>query len=170
MTKFLNISTDTTLGGNSPSDDTVSSQKAIKAYVDSQTGTAPAFANITGQPSDNVNLAAAFNGKADIDLGNCTKPHVVETYVNGQSGYRVWSDGYCEQWGNYITNGVATWFTVNFSKVFANVNYNISTTPVRANANLIPVAIPVQVSVSNMQVACGDATGSFYWFVCGYIS
>lgn len=34
MTKFLNISTDTTLGGASPSDETVSSQKAIKAYVD----------------------------------------------------------------------------------------------------------------------------------------
>lgn len=34
MTKFLNISTDNTLGGASPSDETVSSQKAIKAYVD----------------------------------------------------------------------------------------------------------------------------------------
>lgn len=33
MTKFLNISTDNTLGGNSPSDETVSSQKAIKAYA-----------------------------------------------------------------------------------------------------------------------------------------
>ena len=30
MTKFLNISTDNTLGGNSPSDEVVSSQKAIK--------------------------------------------------------------------------------------------------------------------------------------------
>lgn len=38
MTKFLNISTDTTLGGSSPSDETVSSQKAIKAYVDSHGG------------------------------------------------------------------------------------------------------------------------------------
>ena len=34
MTKFLNISTDTTLGGSSASDDTVSSQKAIKVYAD----------------------------------------------------------------------------------------------------------------------------------------
>lgn len=36
MTKFLNISTDNTLGGNSPSDVLVASQKAIKEYVDSQ--------------------------------------------------------------------------------------------------------------------------------------
>lgn len=34
MTKFLNISTDNTLGGISPSDETVVSQKAIKNYVD----------------------------------------------------------------------------------------------------------------------------------------
>ena len=32
--KFLNLSTDTTLGGSGASDTTVSSQKAIKAYVD----------------------------------------------------------------------------------------------------------------------------------------
>ncbi len=34
MTKFLNISTDNTLGGNSPSDSTVVSQKATKTYID----------------------------------------------------------------------------------------------------------------------------------------
>jgi len=39
MSKFLNISTDNTLGGNAPDDATVVSQKAIKEYVDSKTGT-----------------------------------------------------------------------------------------------------------------------------------
>ena len=34
MTRYLNIDLDTTLGGVSPSDDIVSSQKAIKTYVD----------------------------------------------------------------------------------------------------------------------------------------
>lgn len=38
MTKFLNISTDNTLGGNAPSDELVVSQKAIKEYVDNQAG------------------------------------------------------------------------------------------------------------------------------------
>ena len=70
MSKFLNISTDTTLGGNSPSDTTVSSQKALKTYIDSQTGTAPAFANITGQPTDNTNLASALNAKYDASNPN----------------------------------------------------------------------------------------------------
>ena len=65
MTKFLNISTDNTLGGASSSDEIVSSQKAIKSYVDSQTGTAPAFSNITGSPYDNTNLSSALNSKQD---------------------------------------------------------------------------------------------------------
>lgn len=34
---FLNLDTDTTLGGNSASDSVVSSQKAIKSYVDTKT-------------------------------------------------------------------------------------------------------------------------------------
>ena len=38
MTKFLNISTDNTLGGNSSSDELVSSQKAVKDYVDNNSG------------------------------------------------------------------------------------------------------------------------------------
>lgn len=38
MTKFLNISTDTTLGGNAPSDELAVSQKAIKTYVDNHSG------------------------------------------------------------------------------------------------------------------------------------
>ena len=86
MTKFLNISTDTTLGGSSASDDTVSSQKAIKAYVDSQTGTAPAFANITGQPTDNANLASALNAKYDASNPNGYTSNVgTVTSVNNTS-------------------------------------------------------------------------------------
>lgn len=64
--KFFNISTDTTLGGASPSDETVSSQKAIKAYVDSQTGAAPQFANLAGSPYDNTALG---NALTNIDCG-----------------------------------------------------------------------------------------------------
>lgn len=38
MTKFLNISVDNALGGNSPSDVVVSSQKAVKEYIDAHSG------------------------------------------------------------------------------------------------------------------------------------
>lgn len=38
MTKFLNISVDTNLGGSSASDEVVSSQKALKTYIDNHSG------------------------------------------------------------------------------------------------------------------------------------
>lgn len=45
---FLNLSTDTTLGGNSPSDSVAVSQKAIKSYVDSQSGGGSTYTAGTG--------------------------------------------------------------------------------------------------------------------------
>ena len=44
-------------------------------------------------------IATDLNGKADVDLSNCTKPHIVETYVNGTSWYNIYSNGWCEQGG-----------------------------------------------------------------------
>ena len=44
--KFLNISTDTTLGGSSASDNTVASQKAVKAYADTKQDTLVSGMNI----------------------------------------------------------------------------------------------------------------------------
>lgn len=64
--KFMNLDTDNTLGGASASDDKVASQKAVKDYVDSHAGGTPSFATITGQPTDNANLATALNAKEDV--------------------------------------------------------------------------------------------------------
>lgn len=49
MTKFLNISVDNTLGGNSPSDETVSSQKALKTYIDAHSGGLPSQSGQSGK-------------------------------------------------------------------------------------------------------------------------
>lgn len=52
--KFFNISTDTTLGGNSPSDEIVSSQKAIQTYVNEHSAT-PTLDGVTiNQNSNNA--------------------------------------------------------------------------------------------------------------------
>ena len=48
---------------------------------------------------------------------------VIETYVNGTSWYRVWSDGWCEQGGypSVSNNG-----TITFLKPFKDINYTIT--------------------------------------------
>lgn len=76
-------------------------------------------------------IATDLNGKADVDLTNCTKPHIVETYVNGTSWYRVYSDGWCEQGGQVSLND-ATSTAVTFLKPFLNTNYAWSVDGMRA--------------------------------------
>lgn len=61
--------------------------------------------------------------KADLSEVQC----VIETYVNGSSWYRVWSDGWIEQ-GGFATRTGATQ-TVTFPKAFANTDYNIQISP-----------------------------------------
>ena len=56
------LSTDTTLGGNNPSDIISPSEKAIKTYVDSHGGSA-AWGGITGTLSNQTDLKAALDGK-----------------------------------------------------------------------------------------------------------
>ena len=51
---------------------------------------------------------------------------VVETYQNGTSGYRVWSDGYCEQWGIFDRGSDITSsspFTITLLKSYNNTLY-----------------------------------------------
>ena len=54
--KFLNISTDTTLGGSSASDNTVASQKAVKAYADTKQDNISDLATIRSGATGNVKL------------------------------------------------------------------------------------------------------------------
>lgn len=63
LTKFLNISTDTSLGGNSPSDETVSSQKALKTYIDNHSGGSVAIDNlsITKNGSDEIQAVGVID-------------------------------------------------------------------------------------------------------------
>ena len=62
------------------------------------------------------------NNKADADLSNCTKPYVTESYSNGSSWYRVWSDGWCEQGGRLSVTSNQT-VTITFAKSFTDANY-----------------------------------------------
>lgn len=94
-TKFLNLSTDTTLGGVFPSDEIAVSQKAIKTKIDTKQDTlvsgtniktvngnsllgsgditisgGVAWGNITGNIASQADLQTALNNKVDLDLGN----------------------------------------------------------------------------------------------------
>lgn len=77
----------------------------------------------------------ALTGKADTNLGNVTDEAgtnlnaagvrtVVETYQSGDSWYRKWSDGYCEQ-GGVFPSGSDTTQTLTLLVPYASTTYQV---------------------------------------------
>ena len=73
-----------------------------------------------------------FNDSGYI-INRYSKAVIIETYVNGKSWYRVYSDGWCEQ-GGYAGSGISS---VSFLKVFANTDYTL-TCALNQNVNSAP--------------------------------
>ena len=76
------------------------------------------------------NILSELQLKMDVTHSNDTKPYIVETYQNGTSWYRKWSDGFIMQGGYYSTIGSNE--TISFIKIFNNnplhINLNVITT------------------------------------------
>lgn len=77
---------------------------------------------------DIQNVMAAVNAvQAQVEELPTPKAYVTETHVSGTQGYRVWSDGFIEQWGKVNLPGEDSNKTLTFQKPFKNTNYNIQT-------------------------------------------
>ena len=115
-------------------------------------------------------IATDLNGKADVDLSNCTKPHIVETYVNGTSWYRVYSDGWCEQGGEISLSGNA-WQTVSFLKHFKDANYQVLTSlGYHTTGGMEPIIYNNKTTISVQILSDNQASRKFTWQASGYIN
>lgn len=118
-------------------------------------------------------IVTDLNGKADVDLTNCTKPHVVETYTNGTSGYRVWSDGYCEQWNSKVPSD-PSWKTVALLKTYRDTNYHVMATNngnVNGTSTWTTVVDSQAYTTSSIQIkgTSADANWLIAWKTFGYL-
>lgn len=103
---------------------------------------------------------------------------VVETYRDGYSWYRVWSDGWCEQGGRTVRSSVGTsWsYTINLVKSYMDTEYNITITPTGKSGDQLGES---GENVENVTVnsftyyfytaSSQDGTNGFYWRTCGYL-
>lgn len=66
--------------------------------------------------------ASSLEGKLDKNHSNDTKPYIDETYVNGTSGYIVYSNGLCEQWGRFSIGAT----NIYFLKSYMNSDYVVT--------------------------------------------
>lgn len=98
------------------------------------------------------------------------KAYITETYKNGTSWYRVYSDGWCEQGG--ISNVVNTGTVVNLLKPFKDTNYTIQVTSRfgAASAGATVNVWGVSTTVSTMTLGSGtNAANPVQWQASGYI-
>lgn len=123
-----------------------------------------------GATVQNANLIDA--GRMQEQITNINAPsrgYLVESYVNGTSGYRVYSDGWCEQWGRIIV-GLDASVSVTFLKPFMNASYyanwiscngcTLNGEGTRACDNL---------TTTSMRIYNGqDSAMLANWYACGY--
>lgn len=100
---------------------------------------------------------------------------VIETYVNGTSGYCIWADGFCEQWGRAIsgTNGGWVVIPVVLLKKFKNTDYNISTGHQHRNyqVNTYEHITVYGLTVDGFQMNVYNYIDSIqFWRACGYLA
>ena len=84
--------------------------------------------------TENVNLyfkvANAVQNLELLDTGAImeqlnSKIHIIDTYINNDSGYIIYSNGWCKQWGTIIGNLTYSTIKVNLLKKYNDINYLI---------------------------------------------
>ena len=99
---------------------------------------------------------------------------VVETYKNGDSWYRIWSDGWCQQGGSGNSVAAAT-VTINLLKPYLTTAYALSGAPLAPETTDAKWSFRVG-SRTTSSFTCGladDASrngGTFTWQTAGYIA
>lgn len=128
--------------------------------------------NKNGIPFDIDAIATDLNGKMDKDGINATASVCVESYQNGSSWYRVYSDGWCEQGGVYTSGN-----TLTFIKPFKDTNYNIQAKPINWHAGGIALcAVKTSTTYATLYYGWSNNNSQFNgwwnstdWQACGYI-
>ena len=129
---------------------------------------------VSGNTITNIKPVNFNDNGFNINKSNITT--LKSTYTSGTSGYRIYSDGYCEQWGYVSTAESNNSATITFLKTFSNTKYNIQAT-LYCNGTLVAhyALLAHTISASSMklyQYVWGSSTYGIhaYWKVSGYLA
>ena len=122
-------------------------------------------------------IATDLNGKADRDLSNATAPvlsapYVVETWRDGTSWYRKWSDGWIEQGGYYAISHSTSAQSKNLFTAFSSTDYTIvantyGNAAFNDNINVTAKTTTTFNIAAGTDSAGGNVPGGFYFYACG---
>lgn len=127
-------------------------------------------AAIPASTAQAAQFQAALTGKVDTaDLAEVQC--VVETYRNGSSWYRVWSDGWCEQ-GGKVTIAVDSSETINLMKEYADTNYSVFVQSAQTSSNddFNNGGLVRNMTESSFDIVIREAAGVRFWEAKGYIN
>ena len=121
--------------------------------------------------ADSANSVSWSNVTNKPSIPASPKAYINTTWRNGTSGYRVWSDGYKEQWGIY-RQGVGSNRTakVTLPLAFSNTDYNITESILAYSHSVGGDATygVISKSASSFSRAVDDYMDGFEWKACGY--
>lgn len=127
----------------------------------------------TLQNLDLINIARIQEQITDINAQS--RGYLVESYTDGTSGYRLYSDGFCEQRG-YSNVDSNTLRTITFLKPYKDTNYvvTLGSSNINDNNQNSRIAKVASITTKNMVVTgiFNNALGAdfhFYWRTCGYV-
>lgn len=127
----------------------------------------------TLQNADLINIARMQEQITDINAQS--RGYLVESYTDGTSGYRLYSDGFCEQRG-YSNVDSNTLRTITFLKPYKDTNYvvTLGSSNINDNNQNSRIAKVASITTKNMVVTgiFNNALGAdfhFYWRTCGYV-
>ena len=118
-------------------------------------------------------IATLSSQKADINFSNVNVPFITDSYRNGQSWYRIWSDGWIEQ-GGYIGSNSSG--TLEFLYPFTTTDYSVLSGIKNLNPNqphsvywnnYTLTSVGYSTRVQSGQGAAAGSTCSV-WYAFGY--
>ena len=111
---------------------------------------------------------------SEIEISSTSTAYVTEEFVDGTEGYRVWSNGRCEQWGRYSLDSSTGEQHLIFLKEYKDTNYLVLIAKTSADASAWNVMLgPITDWSTSGLLIKANLTGYVLrgpWYVSGILA
>jgi hypothetical protein len=127
------------------------------------------FRQIGNYTTDSSNHIYTITNSIASSLASAGVPVIVESFVNGKSGYNIYSNGYCEQWG-FDSGGIDS-HVVYFPKRFKDTNYNLTFGWYVVSPGGVgnEYYFATDFAAQAFRAQYGGGTSGARWKACGYL-
>jgi hypothetical protein len=119
-------------------------------------------------------IKAQLSNELTLTMQNLNKHRVIESYKNGESWYREYADGWCEQ-GGKVTTQTNFITTVTLLKPYANADYTIMSNTEgpnfgnSGNCGYGGIINDTRTTTTFGLQTCNGHFTAYYWQTAGYI-